>query len=390
MINTSVRYKTIVFACLLFSISQLSMGLVFPSLPWIAKDFDIALEQAQWLVSVYLLGFGPSQFIYGPLSDVIGRKKVVLMGLTTGMFGLLIIVFHSDSFELTLIGRFFQGLGMGCCLVLANAAIRDSFKNHELGIVLSYIAITVSIVPIIAPVIGGVINHYFGWLVIFIVLLSYVSLVCVIAAFSFPETMTALKPTLDPKRVFREYWQLLTSRYFISFASLGWLNFTLLITAVSVMSFIMQNQIGMTSEEYAMWALIPASGLFIGAYASRLGQAILGRKNTLMAAYAFHMCAAIWLLNCPVEPLYLMFGLFLMVLGNGVSQPCIQAMVMRPYKKQAGVAAAALGGGEMLVASAMSIFLIHLGVDQAWHLAWVIIVFTILAFLSIIIGFMPH
>lgn len=111
MINTNVRYKTIVFACLLFSISQLSMGLVFPSLPWIARDFDIALEQAQWLVSVYLLGFGPSQFIYGPLSDVIERKKVVLMGLTTGMFGLWTIVFHSDAFELTLIGRFFQGLG---------------------------------------------------------------------------------------------------------------------------------------------------------------------------------------------------------------------------------------------------------------------------------------
>ena len=59
-------FKSILLACLVISIGQLSMGLVFPSLPWIAKDFDVSLEQAQLLVSVYLLGFGPSQFIYGP------------------------------------------------------------------------------------------------------------------------------------------------------------------------------------------------------------------------------------------------------------------------------------------------------------------------------------
>ena len=58
-------FKSILLACLVISIGQLSMGLVFPSLPWIAKDFDVSLEQAQLLVSVYLLGFGPSQFIYG-------------------------------------------------------------------------------------------------------------------------------------------------------------------------------------------------------------------------------------------------------------------------------------------------------------------------------------
>lgn len=70
-----IEFKTILLACLIISVGQLSMGLVFPSLPWIAKDFDISLDQAQLLVSVYLLGFGPSQFIYGPVSDALGRKR---------------------------------------------------------------------------------------------------------------------------------------------------------------------------------------------------------------------------------------------------------------------------------------------------------------------------
>lgn len=70
-----IHFRSILIACLIISIGQLSMGLVMPSLPWIAKDFSISLDQAQLLVSIYLLGFGPSQFIYGPISDALGRKK---------------------------------------------------------------------------------------------------------------------------------------------------------------------------------------------------------------------------------------------------------------------------------------------------------------------------
>ncbi len=73
-----IEFKTILLACLIISVGQLSMGLVFPSLPWIAKDFDISLDQAQLLVSVYLLGFGPSQFIYVPgIRCIIAQKGAV-------------------------------------------------------------------------------------------------------------------------------------------------------------------------------------------------------------------------------------------------------------------------------------------------------------------------
>ena len=157
------------------------------------------------------------------------------------------------------------------------------------------------------------------------------------------------------------------------FACLGWLNFSLLITAVSVTSFMMQTQIGMTSNEYAKWALIPSCGLLVGAYISRRLHPILGSKRVLMAGSACNTCAALWLFYSPKEPLLLMVGVFLSVLGNGVSQPCLQSLVMAPYKKQAGVAAAMSGGGEMLVALAISLLLIQSGVSQPWHLSRVII-----------------
>lgn len=198
--NQPFSFRSILLACLIISIGQLSMGLVFPSLPWIAKDFAISLEQAQLLVSVYLLGFGPSQFLYGPISDALGRKKVLLTGLLIAMLGLLMIIFFSQTFTAMVAGRFLQGLGTGCCAVLARASTRDRFNGPELPVAMSYIAMAASITPLFAPVIGGFINFHFGWSMVFISLLGYVSIAWVIIAVRFKETVTECSKVPSAKK----------------------------------------------------------------------------------------------------------------------------------------------------------------------------------------------
>ncbi|MHC0042768.1 multidrug effflux MFS transporter [Vibrio campbellii] len=381
------EFKTILLACLIISVGQLSMGLVFPSLPWIAKDFDISLDQAQLLVSVYLLGFGPSQFIYGPVSDALGRKKVLLAGLLIAMLGLLMIIFLSHTFTGMVAGRFLQGLGTGCCAVLARASTRDRFNGPDLPIALSYIAMAASITPLVAPVIGGFINAHFGWTMVFISLLGYVSLAWVVIVVRFKETVTQTSVLPSPKKMLLQYRDLLTSRYFMSFASIGWLNFSLMITTVSVMPFIMQNQIGMTSDQYAMWALIPAFGMICGTSICNRVRPIIGTKKMLLVTPILHVSSAAWLFFCPVEPLYLMLGQLLMILGNAIALPCAQAMVMQPYKKQAGAAAAMSGGGQMVVSSIVSMALVQLGLSQAWHLSLVIVVFATITLTNVLRSF---
>ncbi|MCS0415461.1 multidrug effflux MFS transporter [Vibrio diabolicus] len=382
-----INFRTILLACLIISVGQLSMGLVMPSLPWIAKDFSISLDQAQLLVSIYLLGFGPSQFIYGPVSDALGRKKVLLTGLLIAMSGLLMIIFLSDTFTGMVMGRFLQGLGTGCCAVLARASTRDRFSGDELPVAMSYIAMAASITPLIAPVIGGFINFHFGWSMVFISLLGYVSLAWVIIAFKFTETIAKRSVIPSPRNMLFQYRDLVTSRYFMSFASIGWLNFSLMITTVSVMPFIMQNQIGMTSDQYAMWALIPAFGMICGTSICNRVRPIIGTKKMLLVTPILHVSSAVWLFFCPVEPLYLMLGQLLMILGNAIALPCAQAMVMQPYKKQAGAAAAMSGGGQMIVSSLVSLTLVQLGLSQAWHLSIVIVVFAAITLTNIQRGF---
>ncbi|WGV98539.1 multidrug effflux MFS transporter [Vibrio sp. YMD68] len=381
------EFKTILLACLVISVGQLSMGLVFPSLPWIAKDFDISLEHAQLLVSVYLLGFGPSQFLYGPISDALGRKKVLLTGLFIATLGLVMIIYFSDSFTGMVAGRFLQGLGTGCCAVLARASTRDRFSGADLPIAMSYIAMVASITPLFAPVLGGFINFHFGWSMVFTSLLGYVFFTWIIFALRFKETIAERSPMPSPKKVLLQYRELFTSRYFMSFASISWLNFSLMITTVSVMPFIMQNQIGMTSDQYALWALIPALGMLVGTSLCNRVRPIIGSKKMLLCTPVLHLCAAIWLFFCPVEPLYLMLGQLLMILGNGIALPCSQALVMQPYKKNAGAAAAMSGGGQMVISSIVSMGLVLLGLDQAWHLSLVIVVFAAMTLSNILRGF---
>lgn len=384
---TKINIKTILLACLIISIGQLSMGLVFPSLPWIAKDFGISLNETQLLVSVYLFGFGPSQFLYGPISDALGRKKVLLFGLLIALAGLVMIIVFQDDFESMVLGRFLQGLGTGCCAVLARASTRDNFSGAQLPIALSYIAMAASITPLLAPVIGGFINFHFGWTMVFVSLFGYVIIAWVAIAILFKETIKHTSPIPSPKKMANQYWQLLSSKYFMSFASISWLNFSLMITIVSVMPFIMQDQIGMTSDEYAMWALIPALGMLMGTTICNRVRPLIGSKKMLLSTPVLHIAGAIWLFFCPVEPLYLMLGQWLMILGNGIALPCAQSMVMLPYKKQAGAAAAMSGGGQMIVSSLVSMSLVQLGLNQAWHLSMVIMVFSLITLINILRGF---
>ena len=107
----------------------------------------------------------------------------------------------------------------------------------------------------------------------------------------------------------------------------------------------------------------------------------------LLCTPVLHISAALWLFFCPVEPLYLMIGQLLMILGNGIALPCAQALVMQPYKEQAGAAAAMSGGGQMVVSSLVSMTLVQLGLSEAWHLSLVVVLFTAITLTNILRGF---
>ncbi len=387
MANSSMRWAPILLACLTISIGQFSMGLVFPSLPWIAEDFSVSVDSAQWLISAYLLGFGPSQFFYGPISDSLGRRRILLSGLVLAILGLVLLLTLSHSFVGLVIGRFVQGLGTGCCAVLARASTRDQFSGEQLPQALSYITIVASFSPIIAPVIGGFINHEWGWMAVFVSLLTYISIIWLLLWWKFNETLSEFRPIPSVKTISQQYYSLLKSRYFISFASISWLNFTLVVTTISLMPFIMQVQIGMSSAQYALWALIPAFGLMSGSFlVNRLVRRV-GFRPLLTLSPCMQLIGAMWLFFSPPQPLLMMIGQFFMVFGNGLALPCSQTMLMAPFKRHAGSVAALSGGGQMIISALLSMLLLHIGVTSAHELAMVIALFAAITMVNVYRGF---
>lgn len=367
------NWKPLLLACLIVSIGQLSLGLIFPSLPWIAQDLGISSEQAQLLVSGYLLGFGPSQLIYGPMSDVFGRRPVLLSGLLIALFGLTLAVTHADSFDWLLAGRFVQGLGAGSVAVLARATIRDSYLSNHLVKAMTWVAIVAAFTPIVAPVIGGIVNHYSGWLAVFILLLAYITLIWLVLLLTFKETLnTSSKPQSVGKLV-SSYFSLMQERHFLTFAGLGWVNFSLVVISISLMPFIMQVQIGMSSDEYALWATIPAFGLLSGGLVCQCLRPALGTQKILQLAPVLHFLAGTVLILAPIEPVWMSTGHFLLAMANGMAFPCAQSLLLVPYGDKAGTVSALSGACQMVFASLISSALLKLGISQAWHLGGVML-----------------
>ncbi|MGF1703272.1 MFS transporter [Photobacterium makurazakiensis] len=382
----SFTWKPLLLACLIVSIGQFSLGLVFPSLPWIAADLHLSTEQVQLLVSGYLFSFGLSQLIYGPLSDVFGRRPILLSGLLIALLGLIVAVINADSFSWLLTGRVIQGVGAGSVAVLARATIRDSYQRQDLVKAMTWLAIVAAFTPIIAPVIGGLINHYSGWVSVFILLLAYIAVVWLVLLFSFKETL--LKPTTPHSvgNLISSYFSLIHERHFLSFAGIGWVNFFLVVISISLMPFIMQVQIGLSSEQYALWAMVPAFGLLCGGLVCQRLRPKLGTQRMLQLAPLLHLVSGAVLIAAPLDPLWMSSGHFLLAMANGIAFPCAQSLMLVPYGNRAGTVAALSGACQMVFASMMSNGLLKAGLSEAWHLGAVIVIGAGLGWLLAMLG----
>lgn len=380
------NWKPLLLACLIVSIGQLSLGLVFPSLPWIAQDLQLSADQVQLLVSGYLLGFGPSQLIYGPLSDVFGRRPVLLCGLLIALLGLVLAVTHADTFSWLLAGRFVQGLGAGSVAVLARATMRDSYQNQHLVKAMTWVAIVAAFTPIVAPVIGGMVNHYWGWLAVFMLLLVYIALIWLVLVFTFTETLSHSSRPQSVGKLVLSYFTLLQERHFLSFAGIGWINFSLVVISISLMPFIMQVQIGMSSEQYAFWAMIPAFGMLTGGVFCQRIRPVVGTQKILQLAPLIHLLAGLVLMISPVAAGWVSAGHFLLAMANGMAFPCAQSMLLVPYGNRAGTVSALSGACQMVSASLISSMLLKSGMSQPWHLGVVLLVAAFIGLMLVAVG----
>ncbi|WP_315957757.1 MFS transporter [Coxiella burnetii] len=177
----------VILTSVFVTVGQFAMALYLPALPALTTYFHTFPGVIQLSLTLFLIAFGFSQLFYGSLSDCYGRKPLLLIGLVIVMIGFLIAVF-ARHLSLLLIARVVQGLGAGSVSVLARAVIRDRFEGKKLVQALSLLIMAASLAPMIAPFIGGHIQHRLGWHSIFIFLFFHSGLILLGIFFLLPET----------------------------------------------------------------------------------------------------------------------------------------------------------------------------------------------------------
>lgn len=174
---------------LLMGMTAFSIDNLLPAFGAIRADFALANpNHVQVMVYAYLIGIGAAQFLYGPMSDVFGRRPILFAGLAVYVAGTLIAVFAQD-FGILIAARFIQGAGAAAGRVLAVAIVRDRFEGREMARIMSLTMMVFLTVPIVAPALGSMILAFGSWHLIFIAMLALVLLLWVWFGLRMPETL---------------------------------------------------------------------------------------------------------------------------------------------------------------------------------------------------------
>ncbi len=258
---------SLLFITLLLGMSALASfasDMYVAAFPAMSQYFAISSEWGKATISLFFIGLGFSQLIYGPLSDYIGRKKVMVFGFIVFFIGCL-LCFFSKIFFFFLLGRLIQDIGAGATTCISRAMMRDTFSGAQLAKALSYVGMWLAIVPAIAPITGGYIQYYLSWKMEFMFMLAYAFLLFIFILSVLPETNNYIFQ--QKKKVFHvltDYKKALCDpTFFINVLSASFI-LAMIYIFYSVTSFYLQNHLHWTEREFSRISLVLAAAMFSG------------------------------------------------------------------------------------------------------------------------------
>jgi DHA1 family bicyclomycin/chloramphenicol resistance-like MFS transporter len=269
---------------------SLSIDNLLPAFGAIQASFGIAdANEMQLLISAYMGAFAIMQIVYGPLSDIIGRRPAMMIGLAVYCVGTVIATF-AQSFTLLLAARAIQGMGGAAIRVLVVAIVRDRYSGREMARVMSLIIMVFIVVPVFAPSIGSLFLWLGGWRLIFISMLALAALVVTGFALRMPETLhPEYRFPFSFRRILDGALQTVTTRAALGYAS------AMALTMGILLGYLNSSQQIFQTEVYALGPLFPIA---FGTIAAVLGVASfvnsrLVRRLGMRRLSHFGLCAFI-------------------------------------------------------------------------------------------------
>lgn len=380
---STARYALILGGLTAFG--PLSVDMYLPALPTMAADLRTVDSNLQLTLTAFVIGLALGQLVAGPLSDALGRRKPLMVGVAIYIVASVLCAI-SPSVELLIAARALQAIGAAAGLVVARATVRDLFSGIEMTRFFSMLMLVTGLAPILAPLIGGQVLTVTSWRGIFLVLTGFGALLLVVAMLFLPEPLPVQRRRqVRLGSVLRTYLNLLREREFLGYALASGFLFAAMFAYISGSSFVLQNVYDLSPQQYSLVFGLGGVGIVLvgqinGRIVGRFTERVLLATGLLMAttsAVAITTAAALELSLAALLP-----PLFLMVSSIGLVMPNSTSLALANHPQSAGSASALLGVLQFLVGGLTAPLVGLGGQETALPMGILMTVFATLGLLS--------
>ena len=323
---------------------------VLPAFPALGRTFAVSdPNDLQLLVYIYMIGFGATHLVYGPASDILGRRPAFLVGLGVFLVG-CVAAMLAPNFETLLAARCLQGCGAAAGRVVAVAIVRDRFAGREMARVMSLTMMVFITVPIFAPAIGSLLLLVGDWHAIFASMLILGVMLGVWFVRRMPETLRdENRQTFSARGILAAFRTTATTRAAFGYSTAFGLMFG------TIMSYVGSAQQIFAEDVYHLGGLFPVAFGLIAVtmgFASLLNSRLVRRHGMHRISHTSMLCfVALSLAQCTFafvyggKPPLLLFGgiLALSQFFTSLTMPNFNALAMEPLGRIAGTASSLIG-----------------------------------------------
>ncbi|MFZ1118003.1 MAG: multidrug effflux MFS transporter, partial [Propionibacteriaceae bacterium] len=338
--------RTVVVLGLLSTFGPLSLDLYLPALPQLADDLGASASLAQLSITACLVGLAVGQLVAGPLSDRLGRRPPLIVGLVAFLLASVACALAPSAAVLVLL-RLVQGLAGAAGIVISRAIARDLYSGRALMIFFSRLLLVAGLAPVIAPVLGGQLTRIMTWRGIFGVLAGFGAVLLLAGLFGLKETLPPERRIVGSfRRTLQGYNTLLHDRFFVGCALSSGLAGASMFAYIAGSTFVLQRIYGMSPQGFSLVFGSISLGLVAAAQGGARLALVWPLPRVLGFGLTINLLGATALLITVISglPLGALIGaLVIMVCAVGLIFPTANALAMADYPDLAGTASSLQG-----------------------------------------------
>ncbi|RWF99575.1 MAG: Bcr/CflA family efflux MFS transporter [Mesorhizobium sp.] len=332
---------------LLSAIGPFAIDMYLPALPSIGEDLKAGTAAVQMSLLIFFLSMGFGQIVVGPISDMVGRKLPLYVGLALFMVGGVGSAM-APNIEWLIAFRFLQGLGASAGMAVPRAIVRDLHTGNEAAKLMSLLMLVFSVSPILAPLTGSQIIESFGWRAVFWTVTGAAALATILLATSLKETRSAEERANSSfGTALAGYRYLMSDRNFLGLTAIAGFGIASFFVYLSSSSFILIDHYGLSPSVYSVFFSINAVAFIgmsqlTGMLADRFGLkrvvwvAVTGYATVMVALFAI-MASGVDRLDVMAALLFVGYGFL------GLVIPTTSVLAMEEHGEIAGTASALMG-----------------------------------------------